>query len=54
MHQLATWWDVLDVSRNTGQFDSGVLNEIELFLKDPGRWSAAHGGISAIGERRRA
>ena len=51
MHQLATWWDVLDVSRHMGQFDAGVLTEIETFLRDPGRWSAAHGGIAAIGAR---
>jgi orotate phosphoribosyltransferase len=52
MHQLATWWDVLDASRKTGQFDPGVLNEIETFLRQPGAWSAAHGGIAAVGDQR--
>ena len=46
LHYLATWWDVLEVARASGDFDAGVLREVEAFLKEPAKWSAAHGGIA--------
>jgi orotate phosphoribosyltransferase len=46
LHYLATWWDVLQVTKTGGYFEPKVLNEVESFLNEPGKWSAAHGGIS--------
>lgn len=49
LHYLATWWNVLDVARDSGHFDPGVLAEVESFLHRPAEWSAAHGGIAEFG-----
>jgi len=49
LHYLATWWDVLEVAKASGDFDAGVLREIESFLHEPSKWSAAHGGIAEFG-----
>jgi orotate phosphoribosyltransferase len=46
MHWLTTWPDVLEAARSSGDFDPGVLREIEAFIADPAGWSSAHGGIS--------
>jgi orotate phosphoribosyltransferase len=46
LHYLATWWDVLEAAKESGDFDAGTLREVEAFLKEPAKWSAAHGGIS--------
>ena len=46
MHYLATWWDVLDLSKKNGYFDQKTLVEVEKFLHNPLEWSSAHGGIS--------
>ena len=46
LHYLATWWDVLEAAKLSGDFDPGVLREVEAFLKQPAKWSAAHGGIA--------
>ena len=46
MHHLATWWDVLEAAKDSGDFDPGTLREVEAFLKAPAQWSAAHGGIA--------
>ena len=46
LHYLATWWDVLDAAKEMKHFDERTLREVESFLNDPARWSAAHGGIS--------
>lgn len=46
VHSLASWPDVLAVARERGDFDTRALAELEAFLADPARWSAAHGGIS--------
>lgn len=46
LHYLVTWWDVLEVAKLSGDFDAGVLREVESFLHEPARWSAAHGGIA--------
>jgi orotate phosphoribosyltransferase len=48
MHALATWWDVLKVSRDQRYFDDATLHEVESFLNDPMTWSAAHGGASTF------
>ena len=48
MHWLATWWDVLEVSKTQGYFDSETLKTVEAFLHGPLEWSAAHGGISSL------
>jgi len=50
LHYLATWWDVLEVAKSSGDFDPRVLREIENFLHEPSKWSAAHGGIAEFGQ----
>ena len=49
LHHLATWWDVLEAAKASGDFDAGVLREVEAFLKEPAKWSSAHGGIAEFG-----
>jgi len=44
LHHLATWWDVLQVSRERQHFDNATLDQVEAFLRDPLQWSADHGG----------
>jgi orotate phosphoribosyltransferase len=46
LHYLTTWWDVLAAAKETGHFKTAVLNEVESFLNEPSKWSAAHGGIA--------
>ncbi|MCC5977159.1 MAG: orotate phosphoribosyltransferase [Salinarimonas sp.] len=48
MHALATWWDVLRVARSMEYFDPNTLSEVETFLNEPAKWSAAHGGASEL------
>jgi len=48
MHALATWWDVLRVARTMEYFDVNTLSEVETFLNEPAKWSAAHGGASEL------
>ncbi len=48
LHFLATWWDVLKVSKQHGYFDVETLEEVEAFLEDPLAWSGNHGGISKL------
>ncbi len=48
LHWLATWHDVLRVSRRKGYFDSKTLDEVEAFLAKPLEWSVAHGGAGEI------
>jgi len=50
LHALATWWDVLEVAKKSGQFDKGKLKEAERFMKDPAGWSTAHGGVAKAAE----
>ena len=45
LHALATWWDVLEVAKESGKFDAGKLAEVEKFMHDPAGWSKAHGGV---------
>jgi orotate phosphoribosyltransferase len=46
MLYLATWWDVLSVSKKMNYFDNQTIKEVETFLNNPIEWSAAHGGAS--------
>ena len=48
LHSLANWWDVLKVAKAEGRFDAPTMREVEKFLNDPVRWSAAHGGASEL------
>lgn len=48
LHALATWWDVLRVCREGEYFDTATLDQVESFLNDPVRWSAAHGGRDSL------
>jgi orotate phosphoribosyltransferase len=50
LHALATWWDVLAAARETGRFSGATLTEVESFMRDPGAWSKAHGGIAEAAE----
>ena len=50
LHHLATWWDVLRVVKQGGYFAPPVIDEVELFLHAPAKWSAEHGGVSAFPE----
>jgi len=44
LHSLTTWWDVLEVCKESGEMDDQSLAEIEAFLNAPEAWSLAHGG----------
>jgi orotate phosphoribosyltransferase len=50
LHTLATWWDVLEVAKNSRGFDRGMLSEVEQFMRDPPSWSKAHGGVAEVAE----
>jgi len=50
LHHLATWWNVLEFAKTSGQFDPIKLAEIEKFLHDPAGWSKAHGGVAEAAE----
>jgi orotate phosphoribosyltransferase len=45
LHALATWWDVLKVAQAGGHFETGTMDEVEKFLRDPAGWSVAQGGV---------
>ncbi len=45
LHALATWWDALKVAQAGGHFETGTMDEVEKFLRDPAGWSVAHGGV---------
>ncbi|OUD08659.1 orotate phosphoribosyltransferase [Marivivens niveibacter] len=38
---LCTWWDVLEVAKERGTFDTNTLNEVESYLRDPAGWAEA-------------
>lgn len=40
LHELATWWDVLNVAKDLSYFDEETLSEVESFLNDPDDWAA--------------
>lgn len=48
LHYLATWWDVLALSKEKGYFDDKTLTEVEAFLNGPLAWSARNGGITEL------
>ena len=48
LHYLATWHDVLSVSRELDYFDASTLSKVEDFLNGPLAWSGAHGGATEI------
>ena len=48
LHYLATWWDVLNVVKKTAYLPPAQITQIEQFLHDPAKWSAAHGGAAAV------
>ncbi|MBR9651528.1 orotate phosphoribosyltransferase [Thalassovita aquimarina] len=48
LHALATWRDVLQVSKETNYFDTEALAEVERFLNEPLAWSGDHGGATSI------
>ena len=48
LHYLATWWDVLAVVKKDRLFAAEQIAEVEKFLHEPAKWSAAHGGVSAF------
>ena len=48
LHYLATWRDVLAVSRKNGYFDPDILSSVESFLDDPLVWSGKNGGATEI------
>ena len=50
LHALATWWDVLEVAKESGRFEKAKLREVEKFMKDPAAWSKAHGGVAQAAE----
>ena len=47
LHYLATWWDVLAVVKKDAYLKSAQVAEVEKFLHEPAKWSAAHGGASS-------
>jgi orotate phosphoribosyltransferase len=48
LHYLATWWDVLSAVKKLGYLEAGKVAEVEKFLHEPAKWSAAHGGASSF------
>ena len=46
LHYLVTWWDVLEVAKETGYLAPATIAEVEQFLHAPAAWSSAHGGIA--------
>ena len=47
LHHLATWWDVLNVVKKDKYLKPAQIAEVEKFLHEPAKWSAAHGGASS-------
>ena len=48
LHALATWRDVLSVAKQRDYFTSPAISQVEAFLADPAKWSAAHGGADTF------
>lgn len=38
LHALCNWWDVLDVAKEKGYFDTKTIESVELFLNEPETW----------------
>ncbi len=48
---LATWRELLIVARERKTFSDEVLDSIEVFIEDPLKWSAEHGGAGELDRR---
>ena len=48
LHYLSTWWDVLAVVKKGGYLAAAQIDEVEKFLHEPAKWSAAHGGVASF------
>jgi orotate phosphoribosyltransferase len=48
LHRLATWWDVLAVVKKDAYLKPAQIAEVEKFLHEPAKWSAAHGGAEKL------
>jgi orotate phosphoribosyltransferase len=48
LHHLATWWDVLAAVKKGAYLEAGKIAEVEKFLHEPAKWSAAHGGAASF------
>ena len=48
LHYLSTWWDVLAVVKKGGYLATEQIDEVEKFLHEPAKWSAAHGGVASF------
>lgn len=48
LHYLATWSDILAEAGRTGYLPGEAVDEVQRFIRDPGHWSLAHGGIGAF------
>ena len=48
LHYLATWWDVLAAVKKGGYLEADKIAEVEKFLHEPAKWSAAHGGAASF------
>ncbi len=48
LHYLSTWWDVLAVVKKGGYLETAQIDEVEKFLNEPAKWSAAHGGVASF------
>jgi orotate phosphoribosyltransferase len=38
LNSLATWWDVLEVAKESSYFDNNTLSSVESFLHNPDEW----------------
>ncbi len=38
LHQLCTWWDVLELAKTQQSFDAETLADVERYLRDPSGW----------------
>ena len=50
LHSLATWRDVLAVAKKRNYFGAAAIAQVEKFLQEPAKWSAAHGGAEKFAE----
>lgn len=46
MHYLCTWEHILEAATTGKYFDDITIAKVREFLKDPAKWSEAHGGAS--------
>ena len=44
LHYLCDWWDVLEVAKNDGSFNSESIEQVQQFLENPTEWSKKNGG----------